>query len=120
VRERFDLYVEALGGVRAAARKLGVSPAYISQVLRRQAAPGPRVLNALGLRRTVEEVYVQRARAPRARAPHYTVAQLAELRVQLATSHDCGDWTEPFVPGATCALCGKEPCSTTLKATHHE
>lgn len=43
--------IKQAGDQRAAALRLGVSPSYLGDVLRGRRAPGPKILEALGLRR---------------------------------------------------------------------
>ena len=49
------------GSQQALAEALGVTPAYLSDVLGGRREPGPKILAALGLRRRV--VYVRRSRS---------------------------------------------------------
>lgn len=49
--------VKAVGSLREAARRWGVSPAYLSDVLNGRRAPGPSVLEPLGYERVVTVVY---------------------------------------------------------------
>jgi len=54
-RIRLDLYYLArIGGTQeSAAKSLGISPQYLSDVLKGRREPGPKVLKALGLVRKV-------------------------------------------------------------------
>lgn len=45
--------IETEGSQMAVARNLGVSPQYLSDVLRRQREPGEKILEPLGLKRQV-------------------------------------------------------------------
>lgn len=45
--------IETEGSQMAVARNLGVSPQYLSDVLRRQRSPGEKILEPLGLKRQV-------------------------------------------------------------------
>ena len=49
----FRRHVEAAGGVRALARKLGLSAAYVSDVRLGRRSPGPSILKPLKLKRVV-------------------------------------------------------------------
>lgn len=51
LRERVQAH-----GVRGAARELGTSAAFVSQVMLGQRAPGPKLLRALGVEQDVERV----------------------------------------------------------------
>ncbi len=48
---------EKAGSQRALAERLGVTPAYLSDVLQGRREPGPKILAALGLRRV--EMYLK-------------------------------------------------------------
>lgn len=50
----------AAGGLRALARRLGVSPAALADVLQHRRPPGPTLLRALRLRRRVRYVRERR------------------------------------------------------------
>jgi DNA-binding transcriptional regulator YdaS (Cro superfamily) len=50
---------DKLGGVRALARHLGVSPSYVSDVMTGRRAPGPDFLKAVGIRKEVVVRYVR-------------------------------------------------------------
>jgi hypothetical protein len=62
VRAALRKACEKAGSLRAWARSRGVSPAYVSDVLLGQRAPGPAILEALGLEveRTEKTVYRRR------------------------------------------------------------
>lgn len=45
--------IEAAGTAKAWADRQGVNPSYISDVLKKNRAPGPVILNALGLEKVV-------------------------------------------------------------------
>jgi hypothetical protein len=47
------------GSKRALAKEMGVTAAYIGEVLHGKRAPGPAILNVLGLRRQVKITYVK-------------------------------------------------------------
>ena len=51
----------------ALAKEIGVSPAYIGDVLLGKRDPGPAILNVLGLRRQVQITYVQASKKKYAR-----------------------------------------------------
>lgn len=57
---RLESAIDDAGGVRALARRWGVSAGYVSQVRLGRRQPGPRILLRLGLRceRTVRVRYV--------------------------------------------------------------
>ncbi len=52
------------GGVSALAREWGVSPCYISQVLKGRMRPGPRILKPLGLKRVATVEFTPAAKSP--------------------------------------------------------
>lgn len=51
VLDRLDVHVARAGGVRAFARKIGVSPQFLSAVRVRSTPPSDRLLRAIGVRR---------------------------------------------------------------------
>lgn len=51
IKAKLAELVQLLGSQRAAAGQLGVSQAYLSDVLAGRRAPGPAILKALGLER---------------------------------------------------------------------
>lgn len=53
VRERVRQIAGECGGVRALAKRLEISPSYVSDVLNGRRAPGPPFLAALNLRKVV-------------------------------------------------------------------
>ena len=56
IRSVLARMVVKVGGQKTLATKMGVSQAYLSDILRGRRDPGPRVLAFLGLRRTYERV----------------------------------------------------------------
>lgn len=48
--------------LRAVAADLGISPPYLSDIMLGRRKPGPKVLKALGMERTVERVVTYRRR----------------------------------------------------------
>ena len=54
VNKLFKSYVETAGSQASAARQLGVSAQHVADILRGRREPGPRVLDALGIERTIE------------------------------------------------------------------
>jgi len=54
VARRIRVAIQQAGSQRAWAERVGVSPVFICNVLQGKRAPGPKVLAALGLRRTPE------------------------------------------------------------------
>jgi DNA-binding transcriptional regulator YdaS (Cro superfamily) len=59
VNELLYRMVKRAGSRSALAKEIGVSPAYIGDVLLGKRDPGPAILNVLGLRRQVQITYVQ-------------------------------------------------------------
>ena len=55
--ERLRIAIAQAGSQDAAAKRLGVSGAYLCDVMKRRREPGPKLLDALGYRRVV--VYEQ-------------------------------------------------------------
>jgi DNA-binding transcriptional regulator YdaS (Cro superfamily) len=62
VKRILEKGVEDAGGIRAYARLIGVSPPYVSDVLKGNRSPGPKILKALRLsvKRTVTVEYQQK------------------------------------------------------------
>jgi len=54
--------VKRCGSQAKTAAEIGVSPTYLSYVLRRMKTPGPRVLRYLGMQRRVRRDYVSNGR----------------------------------------------------------
>jgi transcriptional regulator with XRE-family HTH domain len=57
VREELRLLADSMSTHKALADKMGISPAYLHDVLAGRREPGPKVLSFLGLKRVV--VYVE-------------------------------------------------------------
>lgn len=57
VRTALQRLIKEEGGQNAAARKIGISHAHLSDLLKGRRAPGPKVLGPLGFRRVVEKRY---------------------------------------------------------------
>ena len=58
VRRLIELYTERNGGVRAFAKFLKISPAYLSDMIHGRRRPGKAVLEFLRLRKVVETYYL--------------------------------------------------------------
>ena len=56
VMQRIRDLVNTLGSQKKAAKRLGVSAAYLGELLRGTRTPGPKVLGALGLRKETNYV----------------------------------------------------------------
>ena len=50
---RLDRMIQQAGGQRALARRLGLSPSYLNDVMRGKREPAGKLLSALGLQRVV-------------------------------------------------------------------
>lgn len=58
VRAKIVILRDKLGGVRAMAKELGVSPSYVCDVCLGRRAPGPDFLKAVGMKKEVIIRYV--------------------------------------------------------------
>jgi hypothetical protein len=64
LRERIRLVVAAAGSQDVSAKRLGISPQYLCDVLKGRREPGTKLLDALGYRRVVMYEQVRRSRPP--------------------------------------------------------